>query len=143
MGRIRTYSELITIPDFQNRFLYLKLNSKVGFDTFGWDRVFNQMFYLSKEWRDIRNYVIARDNGCDMACQDYPIFGEKIFIHHMNPISMEDLEKSNPMLLDPEFLITMSFPTHNAIHYGNVEYLQQKQLIIRTPNDTCPWKNKR
>ena len=134
----KTYSELISYNTFEDRLHYLKLNSKVGFDTFGFDRYMNQMFYRSKEWKDIRNYVIARDKACDMALEGFEIF-DKIIIHHMNPIGPKDIIHSNDILLDPEQLVCVSHLTHNAIHYGTDE-LRVKQVVERRPNDTIPWR---
>lgn len=135
---IRTYSELTTLPTFEERFDYLNLSGKVGAETFGFDRVFNQKFYRSAEWIKMRDYVINRDLGCDLGVVGYDIIG-KIYIHHMNPISMSDIKERTKYLLDPEFLITMSFQTHNAIHYGDKSQVSRKP-IERRPNDTCPWK---
>lgn len=134
----RTYSELSRFQTFDERFNYLQLNGVVGKDTFGFDRYFNQLFYRSKEWKHIRNIVIIRDNGCDLGCEGYDIY-DKILIHHMNPISIEDINKSSDILLNPEFLICTSQLTHNAIHYGDKSQLI-KEPLIRTPGDTCPWK---
>lgn len=135
---IRTYSELITLPTFEERFDYLNLSGKVGAETFGFDRVFNQKFYCSTEWAKMRDYVISRDLGCDLGVVGYDIIG-MIFIHHMNPISISDIKERTKYLLDPEFLITTSFQTHNAIHYGDKSQVDRKP-IERKPNDTCPWK---
>lgn len=137
--KIRTYSELIRLPTFEERFEYLKLGGKVGKDTFGFDRIFNQKFYTSKEWKRVRDFVIIRDNGCDLAHEDHTIYGSKIIIHHMNPISLEDIENNTDILLNPEYLITTIHNTHNAIHYGDANLLP-KDPIERTKNDTCPWK---
>lgn len=137
---IRTYSELILLPTFEERFEYLKLNGQVGIDTFGFDRVFNQKFYTSKEWRRIRDFVIARDNGCDLGHPDHIIQGSRILIHHMNPISLEDVMNSTEYLLNPEYLISTIHDTHNAIHYGDETLLQKDTLIERTKYDTCPWR---
>lgn len=135
---IKTYSELIALPTFEERYEYLRLNSRVGKDTFGFDRYLNQNFYRSAEWRRIRDRVIVRDNGCDLAIDDRIIYG-KILIHHMNPITDKDLFNLSDILLDPEYLICVSHNTHNAIHYGDGERLV-KDPIVRTKNDTCPWK---
>ena len=135
---IKTYSELIALPTFEERYEYLRLNSRVGEDTFGFDRYLNQNFYRSAEWRRIRDRVIVRDNGCDLAIDDRIIYG-KILIHHMNPITDKDLFNLSDILLDPEYLICVSHNTHNAIHYGDGERLV-KDPIVRTKNDTCPWK---
>ena len=135
---IRTYSELITLPTFEERFNYLKLKGQVGKDTFGFDRWLNQIFYRDPEWKSIRDYVIVRDNGCDLGVDGYEING-RILVHHMNPISKEDILERSKYLLDPEFLISTVHNTHNAIHYGD-EDLLIKTPIERTKNDTCPWK---
>lgn len=136
---IRTYSELIKLPTFEERFKYLQLNGNVGVDTFGFDRIFNQKFYRSQEWKSIRDRIIIRDNGNDLAVDDIPVSG-KIIIHHMNPINLNDIVNMTEYLTNPEFLIATSLQTHNAIHYGD-ENLLQKSPIVRTKNDTCPWKN--
>ena len=138
MMSIKTYSELIALPTFEERYEYLRLNGRVGEDTFGFDRYMNQNFYRSAEWRRIRDRVIIRDNGCDLAIDDRIIYG-KILIHHMNPITNKDLFNLSDILLDPEYLICVSHNTHNAIHYGDGERLV-KDPIVRTKNDTCPWK---
>ena len=136
---IRTYSELILLPTFEERFEYLKLGGKVGEDTFGFDRYLNQELYTSPEWRSTRNYVIVRDNGCDLAMPDREIHGT-ILIHHMNPITVDDILKRSEYVLNPEYLICTILNTHNAIHYGDSELLY-KDPIIRTKYDTCPWKH--
>lgn len=135
---IRTYSELITLPTFEERYEYLRLYSFVGKQTFGFDRYINQNFYRSQEWKNIRDYVIVRDNGCDLGMADRAIFG-KIYIHHMNPLAPKDFRESTDFLLNPEYLICTTHTTHNAIHYGD-EDLLIKDPIERKPNDTCPWK---
>lgn len=136
---IRTYSELSKLKTFRERYEYLKLDGTVGEETFGFDRYINQMFYKSEEWKRIRNYVITRDNGCDLGISDRKIVDSVILVHHMNPISKEDIINKNDILLDPEYLITTIKPTHDAIHYGD-ENLLAEDLIIRSKNDTCPWK---
>lgn len=136
---IRTYTELKQIPTFIERYRYLKIGGKVGEETFGSDRYLNQVFYRSKEWMDARNYVIVRDLGCDLGIEGYEIIG-KIFIHHMNPLTVEDVLNRTEILLDPEYLICCTKNTHDAIHYGN-EDLLWTDPVIRTPNDTCPWKH--
>lgn len=138
MKIIRTYSELVTLPTFEERFNYLKLKGQVGKDTFGFDRWLNQIFYRDPEWKSVRDYVIVRDNGCDLGVDGYEING-RILVHHMNPISKEDILERSKYLLDPEFLISTIHNTHNAIHYGD-EDLLIKTPIERTKNDTCPWK---
>ena len=136
---IRTYSELSKLKTFQERYEYLKLDGTVGEETFGFDRYINQMFYKSEEWKRIRNYVITRDNGCDLGISDRKIVDSVILVHHMNPITKEDIINKNEILLDPEYLITTIKPTHDAIHYGD-ENLLAEDLIVRSKNDTCPWK---
>lgn len=139
MTNIRTYSELITIPTFRGRYEYLKLKGLVGQETFGYDRYINQVFYKSREWMDIRDYVIVRDNGCDLGIPGHEIH-ERILIHHMNPITKEDILRRSEFLLDPEYLISTIKLTHDAIHYGD-EQLLMDEPIVRTKNDTCPWKH--
>lgn len=139
---IRTYSELISIPTFEGRYEYLKLGGKVGEETFGIDRYLNQLFYTSKEWRKLRRDIIVRDNGCDLAMPDREIQeGVKIIIHHMNPITIDDILERSDLLLNPEYLICTIKNTHDAIHYGNKELLLRNDLIVRTKNDTCPWRH--
>lgn len=135
---MKTYSELCKLKSFDERFEYLKLRGSVGADTFGFDRIFNQKFYRSVEWKRIRDSVILRDNGCDMGLDGYDIYG-KIIVHHMNPICLKDIEEVTAVLINPEYLICVSHETHNAIHYGN------ENSIVRMPetrkeNDTCPWR---
>ena len=136
---MRTYSELIQLPTFEERFDYLRLDGVVGKDTFGFDRYLNQQFYRSSEWKRIRNQVIVRDNGCDLGIDEYEIHG-RILIHHMNPISIEDLQYMSDLLMNPEYLICVSHRTHNAIHYGD-ESLIVTAPIERSQNDTCPWRH--
>lgn len=135
---LRCYDELLTLKTFKERFDYLYIGGQIGVDTFGFDRVFNQMFYKSTEWQSIRNYVITRDLGCDLAVADMEVSG-RICVHHMNPVTIEDIRKSTNILLNPDFLITAADLTHKAIHYGGWETLP-KEIIERTPFDTCPWK---
>lgn len=135
---IRTYSELSLFSTFEERYEYLKLNGTVGKETFGFDRCFNQKFYKSKEWKQIRDYVIFRDNGCDLGIPGFEIY-KRIIIHHMNPITLDDIETVSPYLLNPEYLITVSHDTHNAITYGDKELLNLGP-VVRTRYDTCPWK---
>jgi hypothetical protein len=139
VDRTKTYSELRLLDTFDERFEYLKLVGKVGAETFGYDRIFNQRFYSSYEWLQVRNMVIARDLGCDLGIEGYKL-DRGIVIHHMNPIDINDIRKCTEILLNPEFLITTSHATHNAIHYGNSNVLRNKP-IERTRNDTCPWKH--
>ena len=135
---LKTYSELIEIPTFIDRYRYLKIGGEVGKETFGSDRYLNQVFYRSKEWMDIRDYVIVRDLGCDLGIEGYEIIG-KIFIHHMNPITEEDILRHSKYLIDPEYLICVSMRTHNAIHYGDISQVSSTP-IERKPFDTCPWR---
>lgn len=134
-----TYSELISIPNFIDRFKYCQLSSKVGKDTFGFDRYLNQQFYQrNQRWLSLRRELIIRDNGCDLAHPEYPI-NKRVILHHLNPITEQDVLNESSRLFDPENLICVSHDTHNAIHYGT-EVLLPKGEIIRRPNDTCPWK---
>lgn len=135
----RCYSELITLPTFKERFEYLKLGGRIGRDTFGFDRYVNQQLYQrNPKWKSARDRVIIRDNGCDLGVEGHEIYG-KIIVHHMNPITMDDIINERDWIFDPEFLICTIHNTHNAIHYGD-----EGLLIIapteRRPNDTCPWK---
>lgn len=136
---MKMYSELIQFPTFEERFKYLKLDGRVSEETFGFDRYLNQRFYRSKEWRSLRDKIIIRDMGCDLGIENYPIYG-KVLIHHMNPISSKDILDLTDYLLNPEYLICTTYDTHNAIHYGNADQIPYKELVERTPNDTCPWK---
>ena len=135
---ILAYSKLIELPTFAERFDYLALNGVVGETTFGGSRYLNQLFYNSKEWKEVRDIVIMRDEGCDLGCLDRPITGT-IYIHHINPIRKEDILARSWKVLDPENLICVSFNTHQAIHYGDRSILIP-DLVERYPNDTCPWK---
>lgn len=141
MKTIKNYTELSKLNTFIERFNYLKLNGKVGLDTFGHDRYLNQRFYKTREWKAIRDYVIVRDMGCDLGIDGYEIY-DKILVHHMNPISLEDILQNQEHILDPEYLICVSEKTHQAIHYGD-EKLLPKDPIIRYKNDTTPWKTKK
>ena len=136
---IRTYSELITIQTFEERFEYLQLKGSVGKDTFGYDRYLNQVLYRSPEWKRLRNQIIIRDDGCDLACDGYDVYG-KVLIHHLNPITVEDILTRSRKVFDPDNLVCVSHSTHNAIHYGDVDLLVTGP-IIRTKNDTCPWRH--
>ena len=135
---IRTYSELIKLKTFKDRFEYLKLDGIVGEETFGFERYMNQIFYKSREWTSVRRSVIIRDNGCDLGVEGYEIHG-KILIHHMNPINLSDIVHKTDELLNPDYLITTVLSTHNAIHYGDASLLPVLP-IERRANDTCPWK---
>lgn len=141
LSMTKTYSELLTLPTFEERFEYLKLGGQVGADTFGFDRYLNQVFYRSREWRSIKDRVIIRDNGCDMALEDCEIPpGDRIYVHHINPITKQDILDRSPKLFDMENLITVCKRTHDGIHYGSLKntYTTFKE---RSPNDTCPWRN--
>ena len=136
---IKTYEELLKFKTFEERFNYLRLDGTVGKDTFGFDRFFNQIFYKSKDWLRIRDQIIIRDNGCDLGVEGYEIRGQRFVIHHLNPILLSDITERTDLLLNPDFLITTTHRTHNAIHYGD-ESILIKGPIERRKNDTCPWK---
>lgn len=136
--KIRTYSELLKLPTWNERFKYLKLEAQIGNETFGQNRFLNQDFYRSPEWRRLRDYIILRDNGCDLGIEGMEIHGP-IYIHHMNPISDSDIIHQSDYLIDPEYLISVSFQTHNGIHYGGID-LVEDTYVERKPNDTCPWR---
>lgn len=135
---VKSYTEMMKFDNFMDRFRYLKLSGKVGDETFGFDRYLNQIFYRSKEWKKLRDFVIVRDAGCDLAIDDREILG-KIEVHHMNPITEQDIMDRSDFLLNPEFLISTSSLTHKALHYGD-ESILPGDIILRSPNDTCPWK---
>ncbi len=136
---IKTYSELIRIPTFEERYQYLRLLGTVGEETFGFKRWLNQEFYHSNEWLRFRNEIIVRDNGCDLGVEGFQIFGS-IIIHHINPITYEDIVNNNPCVFDPNNVVCTKHTTHNAIHYGD-EKLLNRPPIERTKNDTCPWRH--
>ena len=136
--KLKSYRNLILLPTFEERYEYLKLSGVVGESTFGFDRYLNQEFYTSKEWRQFRYKMIARDEGCDMGHLDFPI-GGRVILHHINPLLVEDFENSSDALFDPDNVICVSEATHNAIHFGD-ETLLPAEPIIRTANDTCPWR---
>lgn len=135
---IRTFRELSRLKTFEERYNYLRLGGRVGADTFGYDRYLNQMLYNSGRWKRTRDDIIIRDNGCDLGIDDYEIHG-KIIVHHMNPITIEDIELDREEIYDPELLVITSFDTHGAIHYGD-ESLLPKLPTKRRRNDTCPWR---
>ena len=147
---IKTYSELITLPSFEERFRYLQLDGQIGKETFGYDRYLNQILYNSQEWRRFRHEIIIRDNACDLAHEDHEItswrdengriHGQKIIIHHINPITADDVVNRRSIIFDPENTITTILSTHNAIHYGD-ESLLPKVPIERSKNDMCPWRH--
>ena len=136
--KVKTYSELRRLKTFDERFDYLKLIGKVGYETFGADRIFNQMFYKSKEWKHIRNNIILRDDGCDLGIKGQDIRGT-IIIHHMNPITLKDIDENIEDVLNPEYLICVSHQTHNAIHYGDKDLIKMEKNIERKPGDTKLW----
>lgn len=146
---IRTYSDLILLPTFEDRYKYLRIGGTVGQDTFGFDKYLYEDFLRSDEWLELRDFVIVRDNGCDLAMEGRDIYGwrdkatrktrSRIIVHHMNPITKDDLLRRTKYLLDPKYLITTIKNTHDAIHYGD-ESILMKDPIVRTRNDTCPWR---
>lgn len=140
IAMIKTYSELISLPTFEERYRYLRIGGKVGEETFGFDRYINQIFYKDREWLSIRDVVIVRDNGCDLGIIGREIRGGRILVHHINPITKEDILNRNKFVLDPEYLISTIKSTHDAIHYGD-ENLLIKEPVERRKNDTCPWKH--
>lgn len=135
----RSYSELATLKTFDERFKYLKLDGQVGADTFGFDRYLNQALYNSPDWKRVRRNIIVRDGGCDLGINGYEIKGI-IIVHHMIPITKEQILNRDPIIFDSEYLISASLATHNAIHYGEDAYLDKNKVIVRSKNDTCPWK---
>lgn len=136
---IRTYSELKRLETFEERFEYLRLAGLVGESTFGFDRYLNQALYRSKAWKKIRNQVILRDEGCDLGIPDRVITG-RVIVHHMNPLVVDEVDERDEDIFNPEFLICVSHETHNAIHYGDEALLMKSTPVIRSPNDTSPWK---
>lgn len=135
---LRKYSELKRLKTFEERYEYLRIGGLVGEATFGFERFLNQQLYTSQRWRLLRNEIIIRDNGCDLGIEGRDIF-DKIIIHHMNPLTREQMQNPDDSMFDPEYLICVSHNTHNAIHYGNASLLR-KEYVPRRPNDTCPWK---
>jgi hypothetical protein len=135
---IRTYRELQRFHSFEDRFEYLKLGGRVGRDTFGFDRYLNQDFYRSREWKQARNYVIVRDMGCDLGIEGFEIH-KGLYVHHMNPMTPDDIKHSNEDILDPDFLICVSLETHNAVHYGDGSFIKQRVYTERRPGDTKLW----
>lgn len=134
---IRSYSELRRLQTFEERYHYLALRGSVGAATFGFDRHINQAFYTSRQWKQIRHHVILRDNGCDLGIEGYEIF-DRVYVHHMNPMEVEDIVHGDDSILDPEFLICVTHKTHNAIHYGDEKQLPRR-LVDRFPGDTQLW----
>ncbi len=139
MNNTKRYSDLVQLQTFDERYEYLKLNGEVGIDTFGPNRIFNQKFYRSKEWKRVRDEIIIRDGGCDLGIKGREITGQ-IYIHHINPITIDDISNSTEKLFSPDNLICVSQDTHNAIHYGDASLIHKNDIVERKPNDTCPWK---
>lgn len=138
---IRTYTELVRLPTFIERFRYLKLGGKVGEDTFGWERYLNQHFYTSTEWRNFRRQIIIRDRGCDLGVDGHEYAdNEIVFIHHLNPIDSKDILNQTEFLMNPEYVISCRKRTHDAIHYGDESAVLPFEMVYRSPNDTCPWR---
>lgn len=135
----RSYKQLLRLPTFDERYEYLRLGGIVGKSTFGFDRYLNQSLYTSDEWKSFRNQIIIRDNGCDLGIEGRDILGDRIIIHHINPLTVEDVEERSPVIFDPDNVICVSHMTHQAIHYGD-QSLLPKDPIERKPYDTCPWK---
>jgi hypothetical protein len=133
----KRYSDLRGLLTFEERFQYLKLGGAVGRETFGYDRIFNQRFYTSREWRSCRDQVIVRDGGLDLGIEGHEIY-DKVLVHHINPVTMDDLKHGGDVILDPEFLICVSHLTHNAIHFGDESRLPEP-LVERRPGDTLLW----
>lgn len=136
---MKTYDDLVKFTSFEDRFNYIKLDGTVGIQTFGSERYLNQLLYHTKEWKTFRNKIILRDNGCDLGCPDREIYG-RIIIHHINPISIEDILNRSSRVFDENNVICVSHMTHEAIHYGDENILVSSNLVERKPNDTCPWK---
>ena len=136
---VKTYSEMVQLGSFEERYAYLRLGASIGKDTFGFDRYLNQIFYKTAEWRSLRDYIIVRDLGCDLGVYGHEIFGS-IIIHHMNPITKDDILSRSEYLMNPNYLISTMLSTHNAIHYGDESLLKLAIPTQRTRNDTCPWR---
>lgn len=138
---MKTYSELITLKDYSDRLEYLLLYSQVGDPTFGRDRILNQTFYSSPEWKRFRRQIIIRDHGCDLAHEDFPVtHSTKLLIHHINPITMDDIQNRSTKLMDPDNVVCVTFETHQAIHFANKDLILMQKPIERTPHDTIPWR---
>lgn len=138
---IRTYTKMIQIPTFIERYRYLKLSGKVGEETFGWERILNQRFYTSPEWKRFRQEIIVRDHGCDLADYDHEFApGELIFIHHINPINVNDITNHSELLMNPDNVVCVRKRTHDAIHYGDESLITEYEYVRRRPNDICPWR---
>lgn len=139
MTHERTYTELCKLKTFDERFNYLMLKGKVGLETFGYDRYLNQLLYTSPKWKKLRDEIIIRDSGSDLGLADYPIYG-RVIVHHINPITVDDVMEYREDVFNPEYLICTSHKTHNALHYGFEDYTRTLQVVERTPNDTIPWR---
>lgn len=139
MVKERTYTELSRLKTYEERFQYLLLRGKVGIETFGYDRYLNQILYNSPDWKKLRDKILIRDNGNDLGLDGYPIYGRAI-IHHINPITLEDVLNHSSDVFNPEYLICVSHKTHNAIHYGVEDYIRSMEVVERKPNDTIPWR---
>lgn len=143
MGIIRTYSKLITLRSFEERFEYCRLSAGVGIETFGTNRYINQDFYRSKLWRDFRHYIIVRDNGFDLAHRDHPISdNDVIYVHHLNPLTVEQIMDDFDRAIDEENAVSVLFDTHQAIHYGSSDYAKTMTFVERRPFDTSPWRKR-
>lgn len=138
MTLLKTYEELIAIPRYKDRYEYLRITGSVGLETFGSDRLLNQTLYHSSEWQQFRHHVIVRDNGCDLAHPDFQING-RIIIHHLNPLTVEQVKNRDPLIFDMNNVVCVSHQTHNAIHYGDETQIREEQLIERRPGDTKLW----
>lgn len=138
--KMKTYTKMIELPSFDDRFKYLKIGGSIGIQTFGKNRYLNQILYNSSEWRSFRHKVIIRDNGCDLGDPDRPIIGTKILIHHIEPLTIEDVVNRDSKIFDLDNVVCVSFDTHQAIHYGDDKYLNRNKVVERKPNDTCPWR---
>ena len=136
----KTYTEMAALPTFEDRFKYLTIGGRVGGETFGCHRYLNQVLYTSPEWRAFRHQVIIRDDGCDLGDPDRPITGKKILIHHIDPLTVEDVVNRDSKIFDLDNVVCVSFDTHQAIHYGDEKYLRRNKVVERKPNDTCPWR---
>lgn len=140
MRHDKTYTELSKLKTFEERFDYLMLSGRVGIETFGYDRYLNQILYSSQRWKSLRDKIIIRDNGSDLGIEGYQIYG-RVIIHHINPLTIDDVLEESPDVFNPEYLICTSHKTHNAIHYGDENYKRSLQVIERRPNDTIPWRS--
>lgn len=151
MSNRRSYSEMILLPTFEERFKYLQCRSSIGYETFGRDRYLNQLLYTSSEWKSIRDAVIVRDDACDLAMPDRPITprtgvkvlsrNERVYIHHINPITVEQLYNADRVIFDLDNLVCVSFKTHQELHYGTIDRLMPSTPTVRQPNDQCPWRH--